>query len=281
MKRRKIYVVCGPTAGGKSALALQMARACGGSVINADSMQIYKDLSVLSARPSDDEMENVPHLLYGYADAYYESCVQDWLDKVISEVQRIEVPVFVGGTGMYIGALINGLSPIPDVDMSIREQVRQMPLEEVKSLVKECVFTDSQRLRRALEVQLSTGKTLSYFQKLPKIKPINADFKVLFVNPPRSVLYDRCNTRFIKMIEKGAIDEVRNLIKLNATGGVIKAIGVPEIADYLAGQLTYEKMIEQAQLSTRHYAKRQVTWFKHQLETVIEVENPKEFVISL
>ncbi len=281
MVHRKIYVIVGPTASGKSDLAIQLAQTVAGGIINADSMQIYKDLTVLSARPTESEMVGVPHLLYGYADAYYENSVQDWLDKAVIAVNNVKTPVFVGGTGMYVGALINGLSPIPDVDPIIREQVRQMPIEEVKSLVKECQFTDSQRIRRALEVQLSTGKTLSYFQQLPKVKLFEADFQVFFVNPPRPILYDRCNRRFVQMIENGAIDEVKNLILLNATGGVTKAIGVPEITDYLAGQITYDEMISRAQLATRHYAKRQVTWFKHQLSQSIEINNPSEFVFSL
>ncbi len=281
MKQRKIYVICGPTASGKSALGIELARRLNGAVINADSMQIYRDLTILSARPTVDEMSGIPHLLYGYADAYYENNVQDWLSKAVETIETVETPVFVGGTGMYIGALVNGLSPIPDVDMVVREQVRQMPIEQVESLVQDCPFTDSQRLRRALEVQLTTGKPLSYFQKLPKIRPIDADFQLFFVNPPRSVLYDRCNKRFEQMVETGAVDEVRHLMQINATGGVTKAIGVPEIKNYINNTISYGKMVEQSQLATRHYAKRQVTWFKHQLSNATEIVLPRDFVNSL
>ncbi len=278
--RRKIYIVSGPTAGGKSDLAIRMARSLNASVINADSMQIYRDLKVLSARPSEAETAGIPHLLYGYADAFYESSVQDWLNKAVKVVESVPQAVFVGGTGMYIGAMVKGLSPIPDVDLNVRETVRQMPIEEVKSKVHDCPFTDSQRLRRALEVELSTGKTLSYFQQLPKIKPIDADFEVFFVNPPREILYERCNQRFIQMLESGAIEEVKYLIQLNATGGVTKAIGVPEITDYLVGQISREEMIVRAQLATRHYAKRHITWFKHQLPNIIEIQNPTAFTLK-
>lgn len=277
MSKRKIYVIVGPTASGKSALALQMAQTLNGVVVNADSMQIYRDLTILSARPTPDEMQHIPHLLYGYADSFYENNVQDWLQKAASIAQSAENPVFVGGTGLYISALINGLSPIPDVDPVIRERVRDMPLEEVKARVIECAATDSQRLRRALEVQLSTGKPLSYFQRLPKVPVIEADFQVLFLNPPRAKLYEQCNNRFIKMIQKGAIEEVKNLIRLHATGGVTKAIGVPEIVDYLSGRLSQAEMIQKAQTATRHYAKRQVTWFRHQLTNAVEIAHPHDF----
>lgn len=280
MSLKKIYVIAGPTASGKSQLALQMAETLNGTVINADSMQIYRDLRILSARPNENEMRGIPHLLYGYADAFYDNNVQDWLEKATAVVETCACPIFVGGTGLYINALINGISPIPDVDLSVRSLVRQMPLEEVKRRVQDCTAVDSQRLRRALEVQLSTGKPLSYFQKLPRKQFIKATFEVFFVHPPRSILYEQCNKRLVQMIEKGAIEEVRHLKDIGATGGVCKAIGVPEIMAYIKGQCTYEQMIEQIQLATRHYAKRQCTWFKHQLPAGVEITNPANFVFT-
>lgn len=280
MALKKIYVIAGPTASGKSRLALQMAETLNGAVINADSMQIYRDLKILSARPNETEMGAVPHLLYGYADAFYENNVQDWLGKAAAIVETCGCPIFVGGTGFYINALINGISPVPDVDLSIRDMVRQMPLEEVKMRVQDCTAIDSQRLRRALEVQLSTGKPLSYFQKLPRKQFVKATFDVFFVHPPRSVLYEQCNKRLVQMVEKGAIDEVRHLKDIGATGGVCKAIGVPEMMAYIEGRLTFNQMIEEIQLATRHYAKRQCTWFKHQLSAAVEITNPADFVFT-
>lgn len=274
---KKITVVCGPTASGKSGLAFQIAQKEQGSVINADAMQIYHDLTIISARPTAEEMQEIPHLLYGYADAWTQGTVQDWLEKVVPILNETENPIFVGGTGMYISSLVNGINEIPDVDESVRQSVRNMDIKEVQSLVQDCSFTDPQRLRRALEVQLTTGKPLSYFQNQPKKKLIEADFKIIFLNPPRDILYQRCELRFYKMIEQGGIEEVKKLLSLNPTGGVLKAIGVPEIKAYLEGTLTKEEMIKQAILSTRHYAKRQITWFKHQIKSDIELLNPADF----
>ncbi len=277
---QKIYVIVGPTASGKSGLALNLAKKINGCIVNADSMQIYKDLKILSARPDETDMNGIPHYLYGYLDAYQTNSVSDWLKRVVEKLKEVERPILVGGTGMYVNALINGLSPIPDVDPVIRETVRSMSIDDVKKQVKECSVIDPQRLRRALEIQLSTGKSLSYFQNLPKIKLLDANFNVFFVNPERDVLYHNCNQRLLQMINNGAIEEVRHLLNIQATGGVLKAIGVPEIIDYLSGKVSFERMVQQIQLSTRHYAKRQVTWFKNQLPGVCEIKNPIDFVFT-
>ncbi|MBQ9089719.1 MAG: tRNA (adenosine(37)-N6)-dimethylallyltransferase MiaA [Alphaproteobacteria bacterium] len=280
MSLRKIYIVVGPTASGKSALSLQMADTLNGTVVNADSMQIYQDLQILSARPTQADMAGIDHKLYGYVDAYTVNNVQDWVNQAVSVIQETKNPVLVGGTGMYIQALVHGLAVIPDVDLTVRQQVRNMPIEEVKSRVIDCQAVDSQRLRRALEVQLSTGKPLSYFQKQPPRKWIEADFHILFVNPVREVLYQRCNNRFVQMVQTGALDEVQHLLDIKATGGVTKAIGVPEITAYLQQQISYEEMIQKAQTATRHYAKRQITWFRHQLTGVEEINHPEKYVFQ-
>lgn len=280
MSLRKIYIVVGPTASGKSALSLQIADTLNGTVVNADSMQIYQDLQILSARPTQADMAGIDHKLYGYVDAYTVNNVQDWVNQAVSVIQETKNPVLVGGTGMYIQALVHGLAVIPDVDLTVRQQVRNMPIEEVKSRVIDCQAVDSQRLRRALEVQLSTGKPLSYFQKQPPRKWIEADFHILFVNPVREVLYQRCNNRFVQMVQTGALDEVQHLLDIKATGGVTKAIGVPEITAYLQQQISYEEMIQKAQTATRHYAKRQITWFRHQLTGVEEIKHPEKYVFQ-
>ncbi len=282
MLLQKIYVIAGPTASGKSELALRLAEKAGGCIFNADSMQIYRDLKILSARPSDAEMRGIEHLLYGYADAFYENNVQDWLQRAVDALKNCDkTPIFTGGTGMYLNALMQGLSPIPDVDEGVRALVRAMPIEEVKARVQDCSATDPQRLRRALEVQLSTGKPLAYFQQLPKRKLVEADFKVFFVHPPRAELYAQCNNRLIQMLQNGAIEEVRRLMDMGATGGVMKAIGVPEICAYLRKELTYDEMVTAIQLSTRHYAKRQCTWFRHQLLGAEEIVHPQNFVFTV
>lgn len=277
MIKQKIPVIIGPTASGKSGLAVQLAEKQKGSVINADSIQIYSDLSILSARPSVSETKGIPHLLYGYLDAYTQGSVQDWLNRVVPLLQNIKNPILVGGTGLYISSLINGINEIPEIDPKIRNQVRQMPIDEVKSKLKNFPFQDEQRLRRALEVLLSTGKSITYFQEKPLKKLINANFDVIFLNPPRNILYTRCEQRFYQMIEQGAISEVKHLLSLNPTGGVLKAIGVLEIRDYLQGIISKEEMIKKSILATRHYAKRQVTWFKHQISVKTEIQSPDMF----
>ena len=279
MSLKKIYVIIGPTASGKSGLAVRLAKFLDGSVVNADSMQIYKDLSIISARPTLAETEGIPHLLYGYLDAWTQGSVQDWLTKVIPVLKEVDNPVLVGGTGLYFSSLINGINEIPPIDDKVRQTVRQMDLDEVRQRVKNAPFTDPQRLRRALEVQLATGKPLSYFQSLPLKKLYHADFKVIFINPARHLLYQNCEKRFHQMIEQGGIEEVQALLKLNPTGGVLKAIGVPEIISFLQGDITKDQMTQQAILSTRHYAKRQITWFRHQLKSDIVLSRPDELSI--
>ena len=143
---KKVICIMGPTASGKSGLAVRLAKEKKGTVINADSMQIYKDLTLISARPTESEMEGVPHLLYGYLDAWTQGTVQDWLSRVVPVLKETENPILVGGTGLYFSSLINGINEIPTVDESVRKIVRQLPIEEVRKKVKECPFTDPQRL---------------------------------------------------------------------------------------------------------------------------------------
>ena len=276
MIQKKISVIIGPTASGKSGLALRLAKKHDSCVVNADSMQIYKDLSILSARPQPHETEQVPHFLYGYVDAWTQGTVQEWLGKVIPVLKQEKNPILVGGTGLYLSSLINGINEIPEIDPAIREKVRAMDIEAVRDRVQDCPWTDPQRLRRALEVQLSTGKPLSFFQKQPKKRLLQADFQVIFIQPPRPILYRRCEQRFDQMMEQGALQEVEKLLSLKPTGGVLKAIGVPEIIQYLQGDISKTQMREQVILSTRHYAKRQLTWFRHQLHADVILSDPKE-----
>lgn len=273
--KSQINVIVGPTASGKSLFGLYLAEKKRGEIINADSMQIYKDLKILSARPAELNMCGISHHLYGFLDSFSFNTVYDWLIKAVEIAKEIENPIFIGGTGLYVDALINGVSPIPLIDNAVRLRVRQMDIEEIRQKVLDCPFQDPQRLRRAFEVQLSTGKTLTYFQSLPKVKKIDADFRIYFINPPRIKLYRQCDARFKQMIESGAIEEVRHLLDIHATGGVMKAIGVSQISAYLNGLSSYEEMCKNIQTQTRHYAKRQVTWFRHHLDNVIEFENPE------
>jgi len=277
---KKVFVIVGPTASGKSGFAIQLAQHLNGQIVNADSMQIYQDLSIVSARPQDDDLQKVPHHLYGYLDAWTQGTVQDWLERVVPVLNDLENPVLVGGTGLYLSCLINGINDIPEIDSSVREKVRKMDLHDVQTLLKDCPWRDPQRMRRSLEVQLSTGHPLSYYQNQPKRKFIAADFYVIFINPPRSILYQNCEKRFHQMIEQGGIEEVEHLLTLKPTGGVLKAIGVPEIISYLQGDISKQDMCQKAILSTRHYAKRQITWFRHQLLADKVIQKPTDFNFS-
>ena len=266
MKKQKINIVVGPTASGKSSLAFQMAKELSGQIVNADAFQVYSGLRVLTARPTIQDENEVPHHLYGYADNDFQENVQGWLNKACEILPSLSNPIVVGGTGMYINALINGINEMPDIPDEIRQSVRQMDIKEVRSLLKgQSVFPDPQRQRRALEVFLATGQTIEYFQKQPPKKMIDADFYVILVQPPRQIVYDKIAKRLDVMMEQGVIKEVENLLKSNACGGVLKAIGVKEIAQFLNKELTLEQTKEQILLSTRHYAKRQMTWFRHQI----------------
>jgi len=221
-------------------------------------------------------MKKVPHYLYGEVDAWTNCSLADWLKRIQKVLPILKNPIVVGGTGMYLDALMNGISPIPDIPAEIRKKVRAMSVEEVKCIVRDCVFTDPQRMRRALEVQLATGKSIQYFQKLPKIKAITADFRLIHVLPARELIYKNCAVRFEKMQQAGAVEEVQNLQRIQATGGVLKAIGVPEILAYLNGSLSREEMVEKAVIATRQYAKRQMTWFRHHGQpdaTITDISN--------
>lgn len=270
---KKVIIIAGPTAGGKSGFALQLAQKLNGEIINADSLQVYADLQILSARPKEAEMQGIPHHLYGFLDCHTNCNAVTWATLCTEKIHQIQTPIVVGGTGMYLKTLIDGIHDIPEIPPEIQEKVRQMPLSEVSAQLTEKLFSDAQRLRRALCVQLATGKSLSFFYNQPKKQFLEADFETYFINPPRSVLYDRCAKRFHQMLAAGAVDEVISLMKKNPTGNVLQAIGIREINAYLNNIYTKEEMIEKAIIATRQYAKRQITWFKNQLKNCRLIEN--------
>ncbi len=266
MSKQKINVVIGPTASGKSGFALKMALENKGQIVNADAFQVYRDLRVLTARPSIKDEKKVPHYLYGYADCFCQENMKSWLEKASSLLPTLSYPILVGGTGMYINALIYGINEMPDIPDEIRKKVYQMSAQEVRALLKgQNVFQDPQRQKRALEVFLTTGKPITYFQEQPLKKLIDADFNVILIQHDRSVIYQNIEKRLDQMIEQGALKEVDNLLKMKANGGVMKAIGVKEIAQYLNKKYSLECAKTQILLATRHYAKRQMTWFRHQI----------------
>jgi tRNA dimethylallyltransferase len=284
MTRRRDILIAGPTASGKSSLALALAERLGGTVINADSMQIYRELRILTARPTPEEEARAPHALYGFtsgATAYSAGRYAVDAAKAIAEARSAgRVPIVVGGTGLYFKALLEGLSPVPATDPDVRaywrEQARVRPTPELHALLTErdpetaarLMPTDPQRVVRALEVLESTGRSLSDWQKQPG-EPVlrEAETVRLLVLPERVTQGARIDTRFDAMIAAGVVEEVRALVALGYSPElpIMRAHGVPALAAHLAGQLTLEQAAAIAQADTRHYAKRQMTWLKRNM----------------
>lgn len=280
----KVALIAGPTASGKSAVALTLADALAKDgreawIVNADSMQVYADIPILSAAPDAQERACAPHHLYGEWDGSVACSAADWARQAKSVIARAHeegaVPVLVGGTGMYLNVLLDGIAPIPEIDPQIRALVRAMPPEaalaalgiEDPERAAQLEPGDSQRIARALEVKRSTGVTLGDWQRA-KAGGIGdeVDLAALVMLPERQWLYQRCDARFAAMMDKGAVEEVEALLSRNLAPDlpVMRAIGVPEIAAMLAGEISREQAIDRAAQSTRNYAKRQFTWFRRQ-----------------
>ena len=286
-------LIAGPTASGKSALALDLARAHGGEVINADSMQVYDTLKILTARPDAVEMGGVPHHLYGAVPAGRAFSTGEWLRAVapvLADIRaRGRLPVFAGGTGLYFKALTEGLSEMPEVPPEIRAKWRHRLAgdgpwalhAELGSrdpdMADQLSASDGQRIVRALEIIDATGRSLASFQGGAGNGLVDPQrTRKLIVEPDRAVLHDRINRRFAAMFDEGAIEEVEALLNLGLSADmpVMKAIGVPQIAALLRGELTREEVISQASAATRQYAKRQMTWFRNQMDDSWERINP-------
>ncbi|UJW74086.1 tRNA (adenosine(37)-N6)-dimethylallyltransferase MiaA [Rhizobium sp. SL42] len=278
-------LITGPTASGKSALAVELARRHDGVVINADSMQVYDTLRVVTARPSEAEMEGISHLLYGHVPASARYSTGDWLREVGRLLEDLKskgrMPVIIGGTGLYFKSLTGGLSDMPTIPAAIRDVFRQRAVGEGAEVLHAELFArdpvvaeklrpqDGQRIVRALEVIEATGRSISSFQG--KAGPMIVDparTEKFVVLPDRAVLHERINRRFSMMMEEGAIEEVEALLAqgLSPEMPVMKAIGVSQIADMLAGRVGRQEAVERASAATRQYAKRQMTWFRNQMD---------------
>src|SRR5216683_5166490 len=278
-----IVIVAGPTASGKSALALAVAEALGGTIINADSMQVYRDLAVLTARPGAAELARVPHRLYGVIDAAEACSAGRWRALALGEIAAAReagrVPVLSGGTGLYLRALLDGLAPVPPVPAALREEARSLHARLGGEAFRRALAArdpdaaqrlspgDTQRLIRAYEVVAATGRPLAEWRggQGPAAGPSAAAAVVLL--PPRAMLYAACDARFLAMMERGALAEVEALLArgLDPALPAMKAVGVPELASLLAGRSSRQAAIAAAQQATRRYAKRQYTWFRHQI----------------
>ncbi len=286
-------LITGPTASGKSALAVELARSHNGVVINADSMQVYDTLRVLTARPDEADMEGIPHHLYGHVPAGQTYSTGAWLREAGALVERLRgegrMPVFVGGTGLYFKALTGGLSDMPEIPPGIRNWLRGRLLAEgAEALHRELAERDAavaemlnpqdgQRIVRALEVIEATGRSIAAFQGKNGPMIVNPDrARKIVVLPERAVLHERINSRFEKMLAMGAEDEVRALLALNLLSEmpVMKAIGVAQIAAMLKGEMTRAEVIETGSAATRQYAKRQMTWFRNQMDESWERLSP-------
>jgi len=279
---RPLVIVAGPTASGKSALALAVAEAFGGTIINADSMQVYRDLRVLTARPGEAEEVRAPHRLYGVLDAAEACSAGRWRALALAEIaaarQAGRLPILAGGTGLYLRALLDGLAPVPPVPESARREARALHARLGAVAFKSALAAldpetaerlapgDTQRLIRAYEVVRGTGRGLRAWRRAQA--PTGAfQAAAIALLPPRPALYASCDGRFLRMVEAGAVAEVAALGArgLDPALPVMKAVGVGELGAFLAGRCSLADAIAAAQQATRRYVKRQYTWLRHQL----------------
>ena len=287
-----IPVIAGPTASGKSALALERAARDNGVIINADSMQLYDAIPLLTACPDESEMARAPHRLYRALPPGDDCSAARWADMALAEIETAlthgQTPVIIGGTGLYLRALMQGLSPIPRIDPAVRVRgiARQRecgnPAFHTELAARDPEMAarlhpqDTQRLVRAWEVIEGTGRSLAYWQSLPPVPPVLADgralrFDVTIFDLPRAMLHERCDRRFLQMIERGALAEVDALAALidagrvAPTASITHALGFNALRDHRRGLIPLPEAITQAQAQTRQYLKRQCTWLRHQI----------------
>ncbi len=286
-----VLIIAGPTASGKSALALELAQAFGGALINADSMQVYRELRILTARPTAEDEALVPHRLFGGMAASERCSVGHWLVLASVEIETAwgegRLPLVTGGTGMYIKALHDGLAAVPEIPDAINTEVRALYdniggeafVEELArhdpDAARRLPAGDSQRLTRAMAVVRATGLTLDAWQaKQEKGPDLAARFFTITVLPDRDVLYAACDARFDAMLSAGALAEVEAFLALDLDPALpaMKAVGVPELARHLDGELTLEDAAAAAKQATRNFAKRQLTWLRNQVDPDYVVE---------
>jgi tRNA dimethylallyltransferase len=274
-----LALIAGPTASGKSALALALAEARNGVVINADSAQVYRDLRLVTARPTHADEARAPHRLYGYRDGADACSAADWAADArvaIAEAHAAgRLPILAGGTGLYLRTLIEGIAPVPEIDPEIRKKVRALPVGEAKAVLaiedREAAARlrpgDTSRIARALEVVRSTGRTLKAWQA-ERTGGIGAEvaLRPLILLPPRNWLHLRCDARCAAIVSEEGVEEVRRLLArhLPALAPVMRAIGVRELAAFLHGETNREAALAATRIATRQYAKRQYTWFRRQ-----------------
>jgi tRNA dimethylallyltransferase len=283
-------MIAGPTASGKSQLAIDLARRFNGAVINADSMQLYADLEVVTARPQPQDMQDIPHHLFGICDAAHRASVAEWLGLAATAIANVrsagQLPIIVGGTGMYLQAGLRGIAPVPDVPADLHQhcidlyrqlggaKFRDMLAGYDADIAARLVDGDSQRLIRAMGVAMATDRPLSWWQQQPHKGAFLGSVITIAMMPPRPTLYDRINQRFDHMLAHGAVDEVARLMACQLDPGLplMKALGVAPIAAFLVGNMTKDDAAFIAKRDSRRYAKRQMTWIRNNFNAQITVE---------
>ena len=296
--KSKIILIYGPTASGKSKVALKIARKIKGEVINADSMQVYKELKILSARPSLNDCQKIKHHLYGFQTVKKNFSTGDWLKLVNKKItylrEKNKIPIIVGGTGLYFKALTHGLIKIPKIPIKVREKVRILQkkfgtkkfyseLIKIDPLVKNRLSaTDTQRIIRAYEIKLHTKKSMYLWFKNTKSKYKEDDFLKIYIDCPKNELLKKIERRSKKMMRKGAISEVKNLLRLKISGSksAYKAIGVSEVREFLEKKIKKDQVAEKISIKTRQYAKRQRTWGRGNMSEW-NIINPSDFRLFL
>ena len=299
MQKPKVIVICGPTASGKTALSIELAKKINGEIISADSMQIYKDMDIGTAKPDKEEMQGIKHYLLDcispdvrYSVAEYK---QDATKAIEEILQKGKTPIIVGGTGLYVDALIYG---IEYNDIKIDEEYRmklekiaeeqglqplyEMALKIDEEAMKKISSNDKKRIMRVLEIYKATGKTKTQQEIESRKNGVKYDYKVFALNMDREVLYNRINLRVDIMIKNGLVEEVKNLKeKYNKFPTAMQGLGYKEVVEYLEGKITEEEMIEKIKMETRRYAKRQLTWFRKNKETIwLDATKEKDYNVS-
>ena len=284
-QEKKVILLAGPTASGKSKLAIELAQILGGEIINADSMQIYKEISILTSKPNFKDVKIIKHHLYGFNSVKKNFSTGHWLDMATKQIKKQwhgkKIPIVVGGTGLYFKALTDGLVKIPDIPVNLRSQIRKLhkkigqkkfyaQLIKLDPLAKKFILSsDTQRSMRAYEVKKFTNKSLLKFRKKTKPNFQKTVFKKFFINIPKEILHKKIEKRVEKMFDSGAINEVKKFYKMKVHKELSsnKIIGIQEINDYLNGKITLIKAKELIAQKTRQYAKRQFTWARGHMKT--------------
>lgn len=286
MSKQKVIVICGPTASGKTALSIELAKKINGEIISSDSMQIYKDMNIGTAKPSKEEMQGIKHYLLDFIEPDKRYSVADFkkdAEKAIKEIiKKGKNPIIVGGTGLYVDSLIYGIE-YQDIqfDINYREELEKRVLQEgLDSLYNEAMqidpqamekisINDKKRILRVLEIYKATGKNKTQQEIESRKNGVIYDYKVFAINMDRQKLYERINKRVDNMIEHGLVQEVESLIKkYNSFPTAMQGLGYKEVVEYLQRETTMEEMIEKIKMETRRYAKRQITWFKKNKQTI-------------